>query len=239
MQKVEHPQKKNSADAINADQAAPRLLRAYATDSITVTLVFSEPMDSTKASLVNGYSISDGIGAPAQVIPVAPLFDRVTLKLTGANALARNKIYTVTVTAIADCAGNAVGSSNMARVGLYEHIDSFNIVVNEILFNPKSNGVDYVEFYNRSNKILNLKNAYIANRATNGSIGSITQLSAEDYLLFPQDFIVVTSDPSIVKRDYLAQNPDAFLTVSTPSFNDDAGNVILLNEQGNIVDAVS
>jgi hypothetical protein len=59
----------------------------------------------------------------------------------------------------------------------------------------------------------------------------------ENYLFFPGDYIVVTSDPDIVKRDHIANNPDAFLRVSsTPSFNDDEGHAIILNEQGRIID---
>ena len=60
---------------------------------------------------------------------------------------------------------------------------------------------EYIEIYNRSNKILNLKNVYIANRNTIGSIGSIKQLSAEDYLLFPQDFMVITESKPLVLND--------------------------------------
>ena len=86
-------------------------------------------------------------------------------------------------------------------------------------------------------KVIDLKNMYIANRNSAGTISSITQLSTENYLLFPEEFIVVTSDASIVKRDFIAENPDAFVEVgSTPSFNDDKGDVIILNEQGKIVD---
>ncbi|MEP6710939.1 MAG: lamin tail domain-containing protein [Ferruginibacter sp.] len=234
------PAKKNSVDGANPDKTSPKLLRTYATDSVNIVLVFDESLDSVKAALATNYTISDGIGIPASAIPVGPLFDRVRLKLTATTALLRNKIYTVTVAGITDCVSNTISAANTARTGLYEHADSFNLVINEILFNPKPNGVDYVELYNRSNKIINLKNIYIANRATNGAVASITQLSTEDYLFFPQEFIVVTADAAAVKRDYIAQNLNAFITVSsTPSFNDDAGDVIILNEQGNIVDEVA
>jgi len=234
------PGKKNSADAVNADQTSPKLLHAYATDSVNIVLVFNESLDSTKASIAASYSISDGIGVPVSATPLSTLFDRVSLRLTGASALLRNKVYTVTVTALTDCVGNAIGSTNTARVGLYEHTDSFNIVVNEILFNPRSTSNDYVEIYNRSNKILNLRNIYIANRNTTGTISNIKQLSTEDYLLFPQDFMAVTESKALVLNDYVANNPDAFLEISSmPSFNDDKSNVILLNEQGNVVDEVA
>lgn len=231
------PDKKNSVDAVNKDIVAPKLIRAYATDSVTVTLVFNEPLDSTKAALVSNYSVSDGIGVPLNATPVSPLFDHVTLRLN--TPLLRNKIYTVTAITATDCAGNALSTGNLARVGLYEHTDSFNVVINEILFNPKSGGTDWVEIYNRSSKILTLRNIYIANRNTAGAISSIKQLSAEDYLFFPGEFLVITESKQLLLRDFVAKDPDRILEVSSmPSFNDDEGDVIIINEQGAVIDEV-
>ena len=78
------------------------------TDSVNITLVFDEPFDSTAAAVATRYSISDGIGkTPQTVTVIAPAFDKVSLKLT--TALLRNKIYTVTVTAVTDRKGNSIG----------------------------------------------------------------------------------------------------------------------------------
>ena len=233
------PGHKNSVDAINPDLVSPKLLRAIGPDSVNVVVVFDEPLDSVKASGSGLYTISDGIGAPVSATPLSIRFDHVQLHLT--TPLVRNKIYTATVTGGAtDCSGNSLSTlKNTARVGLYEHTDSFNIVINEILFNPEPNGADYIELYNRTSKILNLKNLYIANRGTTGVISSISPLSAEDYLLFPQEFIVITEDEAATKRDFMSLNPDAFIELSSlPSYNDDKGSVIILNEQGDIVDEV-
>jgi hypothetical protein len=232
------PAKKNAVDAVNADAQAPKLLRAYAADSVNISLVFDEPLDSLKAATAANYSISEGIGIPQSAIVLAPTFDKVTLRLN--TPLLRNKVYTITASAITDCKGNIIGTKNTARLGLSSEADSLDIVINEILFNPKSNGTDYVEIYNRSNKIIDLKQTYIANRNSTGVISSIKQLSADNYLLFPQDFMVITEDPAIVIRDFITQNMDAFATVaSMPSFNDDEGDVIILNAQGNIVDELN
>jgi hypothetical protein len=230
------PAKKNSVDGINADATGPKLLRAYAPDSVTVVLVFSESLDSTRAAVAASYSISDGIGQPSSALPLSFSFDHVRLRL--ATPLLRNKIYTVTASTITDCAGNIIGSTNTARVGLYESLLKYDVVINEILFNPRPNGNDFVEIYNRSNKIITLRNTYIANRNTAGAISSITQISAEDYLFFPGDYMVLTEDISLVTNNYIANNPDAFIALDLPSYNDDAGNVILVNEQGAIVDEI-
>ncbi len=229
------PGKKNAVDRVNTDQATPKLLRAYASDSLNITLVFDEPLDSLKAATAGSYSISDGIGIPSNAVTVSPGFDKVNLKL--ATVLARNKVYTVTASAITDCMGNAISSSNTARVGLSEVADSLSFVINEILFNPPSAGSDYVEIYNRSNKIIDLKQTYIANRNTAGIVSSIAQLSAAPYLLFPEDFMVITENVDWVKSSFITKTPGPFISIATmPSFNDDAGDVIILNAQGNITD---
>ena len=231
------PARKNSVDGVNADVTAPRLTRAYAPDNLHVVLVFSESLDSSSAALASSYSISDGIGIPVQATPLSFSFDRVNLTLS--TPLASNKIYTVTATTVTDCSGNPIGNpGNTARVGLYESLQKYDIVVNEILFNPKPEVNDYVEIYNRSNKIISLRNAYIANKNTAGVISSITQISTEDYLFFPQDYLVLTQDKQLVLNNYVANNPEAFIEIGIPSMNDDAGNVILLNEQGEIIDNI-
>jgi hypothetical protein len=230
------PAAKNSVDAINADATAPKLLRAYAPDATHVTLVFDEPVDSTNASVATSYSMSDGVSI-TNALPLSVSFDRVSLTLS--TPLTANKIYTVTANNVKDCSGNTIGVSKTARVGLVAATDSLDIVVNEIMFNPKPNGVDYVEFYNRSKKILNLKNAFIANRNSLGIVSSIYQFTTEDYLFFPEDYIVVTESADITKRDFVANDPNAILQLNNlPSFNDTDGDVILLNEQGKIIDEV-
>ena len=231
------PGRKNSNDAPNADDTSPKLLRAYAPDSVHITLVFDEPLNAVTAAITTGYTVSDGIGNPVTANAIAPMFDRVSIEL--ATPLQRNRIYTVTVNALTDCVNNGIGTANTARVGLYEHTDSFDIVVNEILFNPASTSNDYVELYNRSTKILNLRQAYLANLNSSGVISSITQLSAEDYLFFPGDFMVTTDNAALVKAAYITQSPDAFVEISMPSYSDDEGNVILLNEQGRVVDQLA
>ncbi|MBC7887920.1 MAG: lamin tail domain-containing protein [Ferruginibacter sp.] len=232
------PGKKNAADAVNADANAPRLLRAYTTDSLTIILIFDEPLDSLKAATVNNFSISDGIGMPVSTVAVSPSFDKVALKLN--SPLLRNKVYTVTVASVPDCAGNVIGNKNTARVGLPEVAAVADIVINEVLFNPPPAGTDYVEIYNRSNKIIDLKQTYIANRNSSGAISSIAQLSADSYFLFPQDFILVTENVALVKAAYIAQNPEAFMEISSmPVFNDDKSTVVILNAQGDVTDELS
>ncbi|HSC37265.1 MAG TPA: hypothetical protein VLD19_05330, partial [Chitinophagaceae bacterium] len=82
-----------------------------------------------------------------------------------------------------------------------------------------------------------LAECYIANRGTNGAVGLEKPVSTNNRLLFPQDYLVVTEDPSIVQQQYTCRNPDAFASIaSLPSYPDDQGTVVLLNRRGQIVD---
>ena len=232
------PGKINSIDALNVDNISPSLLRAYATDSLHLTLYFNEPLDSGEAVNINHYFISDNIENPETVVASAPLFQKVNLTLN--KPLAKNKTYFITATGIKDCVSNEIGIYNHTRVGLSENSDSLDVIINEILFNPPSDGVDFVELYNRSEKIINLRNLFLANLNTSGLVDNITPASEEDYLLFPADYIVLTSDPIIIKRKYISENPDCILyTDNFPPYNDDEGNVIVLNQYGNFIDKVA
>ena len=232
------PGKKNSVDALNKDQMPPALLRSYATDSMNIILVFDEPLDSLSAAIATNYFISDDIGTALSAIAVSPLFNRVMMRLN--RPLQRNKVYVVITKKVNDCAGNEIGAVNSARVGITAPADSFDVAVNEILFNPKPDGVDYVELYNRSEHIIDLKDLYIANRSISGIPGSLKQLSVSSHLLFPQDYMVITENANIIKQQYYAKNPEAFLELSSlPSYPDDRGTVVLLNATGRLIDEVS
>ncbi len=232
------PGKKNKIDAVNKDQDGPRLLRAYPTDSVTILLVFDEPVDSMLAASAFNFNISDGIGIPLLATAVAPTFDRVNLKLN--KSLSRNRIYDVTVSGVSDCVGNRIDNKNIVKVGLPEPATKSDIIINEILFNPVPTGVDYLEIYNPGKKIIDLGQTYIANRNITGSISNIARLTAESYLLFPGNFIVLTESILSVKTTYLTQNRDAFLEISSmPSFNDDKGTALLLNAQGEVMDELA
>lgn len=231
------PGKKNSVDAVNPDNEAPKLLRAYATDSMHIELVFNEGVGNTALTNSN-YSIMEGIGIPLNAVVSATQRDRVQLDLI--KPLEKDHIYRVTVEQITDCAGNSVSHTNTCRIGIAAAADSTDIVISEILFNPPANGYDYVELYNRSKKILNLQQLYIANRNSSGQIANIQQVIAEPFLLFPEDFIVFTENSSWLKNNFAIKNNNAFIDMqSLPSFSDDKGDVLLLNAQGNIVDQLA
>jgi hypothetical protein len=226
----------NSIDAVNNDQTAPQLKNAYATDNTTIVLVFDEPLDSAGAATVSNYSIDGGISFTTAE-PLSPLFNQVRLKTS--TSLSSNTVYNITANNVKDCKGNDIGTANKAKVGLAEDAIAGDVVINEILFNPRSNAYDYVEFYNKSDKIIDASRLYIANRSSAGVVSSISSLSINPFYIFPGDYIVVSEDADNLALNYLVQKPESVLTINAlPSFPDDEGFVLLLNQQGAVVDEV-
>jgi hypothetical protein len=169
---------------------------------------------------------------------MAPLFNQVQLKCN--TTLPRDKIYTVTATNVKDCLGNTIGAINHVKVGLPSEPGTGDLVINEILFDPVVNGFDYVEFYNKSTRILDASKLFIATRNSGGVISSAKTLGSSAFYIFPGDYIVETEDAGRLSLQYLVKNPEKVLVVSSPpSFPNDAGTVVLLNSQGAVVDEVN
>lgn len=230
------PGKRNSIDGINKDEISPTLLRAFSLTDSTLSLVFDEPVDSFKSAATSNYKIDKNLMAKS-VLVASPFFNEVHITLN--NPVVPGTIYTVTANDISDCAGNNISTKNTAKFGIAQDADSLDLIVNEILFNPSPMGVDYVELYNRSKKIIDLKKIFIANRNSSNAINSIQQASSENNLLFPDEFVLLTTDVDAVQSQFITTNPDAFLQMNSfPSYPNTSGNVIVLNNQGTILDEV-
>lgn len=229
------PGKSNSVKAVQVDDRAPRLLRAYVTDSISLHLVFTESIDSLSALSSNQYQINPAGLQVIQVIPSGPLFRDIKLILS--SPLQPQTIYDITVQGLTDCAGNLLESPAKARFTLPEMADSMDIVVNEILFNPRGQAVDYVEIANRGRKATDLQKMYIGNRNSAGQISSLSRISESPYLFFPGELVVISASGKSVQEAYQVRNPDALIDISAmPSLPDDEGYMLLVNDRGQIVD---
>lgn len=221
------PGRPNSIEAQKPDNKAPRLLRAEALDKQTLRLIFNEKMDEN--SLLNGtYALDQGVQAQI-VLPEAPDFKRVILKLTP--DLQRNSIYKITASGQSDCNGNILSFSEAITYGLPEPGDTGEVILNEILFNPRTGGEDFVELYNQSSKFINLKNWKVAN-LSNGVIANQSIFSTDDLVLSPSTYLVLSAKPDQIAFQYPSANPDVFIEILTlPSYNDDEGTFILINER--------
>lgn len=230
------PGKKNSVDGLNKDNEGPVVRNVWAKDGSTIVLQFDEAIDSTDAVNASRYSITPSLLINS--IAVASN-DFTVVELALNTSLSSGIIYNVTISGIKDCSGNA-RSSQEIKLGLPQDAVALDVVVNEILFNPGPDAYDYVEFYNRSNKIIDASKLYVGNRNSAGTISSLKKLSEHPFYIFPDSYVVITENLSSLQKNYLVKNTDAVLVVSSlASFPDDKGTVVLANFQGEVVDELS
>ncbi len=145
-------------------------------------------------------------------------------------SIEENTIYTLTVSNLFDCENNSIGTSDSWMFGLPLTIEEGDLVINEILFNPFSGQVDYLEIYNVSDKLLSTKDIIIgeSDYFIQDSVIDFSNLSETRKLIFPKEYLVFTEDPTLVKEAYFTTAPNNFLEVSDmPNYPDDEGVVQL------------
>ena len=226
----------NSTIATNPDQVNPWVTDIKVISPTQIEVGYSEPMDSLSITRIGNYTVSKGIGSPIWAQSFGPRHNRVSLTLE--NPLAVGEIYDICFnTAIVDFAQNSLVTSCMF-LAIHQEPTAQDIVINEILFNPYTGGVDFVEIFNRSDKNFDLSKLYIANRnRTSLAINENFVAAGASWYLFPNSYAVLSVDPALVGQFYFIENPDAMvLTPRMPAYPNDNGYVVLQTEQGVIVD---
>lgn len=234
------PGKRNSVLASNSDVAAPKLLRASVIDIDTIQLFFSEAMDSASMLSPSSYTIDNGIGNPTSVILIPPFFSSVKLSLP--LPIDTGIIYTITVTnSFTDCAGNAVSQYNKAKFAIPLAVSPNDIVINEVMPDPKDGGTEWIEIYNRSSKVIDLKEISVCSQDNAGNFTSIYQITQDGWLIFPGDYYVLSGNgASIIKSQYNTANPEGFIDLSgMPGLNNDSGKVLLISSAQVIIDQLN
>ncbi len=157
--------------------------------------------------------------------------DRNYLALSLVESLEPNIEYSVSVFELSDCLGNPI-TKNSLTFFLPETADSLDVVINEVLFNPKDDGVDFVEIYNRSDKNINLKGWNIIREE------NAYPISNADHMIHPGEFLAITPDKNRLIQDYPKAKSESILQISRfPVLPNTTTQVELKNEASQSIDA--
>jgi hypothetical protein len=199
-----------------ADQIAPNIQSVYVSDSNQVTITFSEGMDtfSLQNVVFNCY--------PPLTIALQINSNNKQLILTFNEQLLGSQNYTFTLENAQDCWGNT--QLLTAAFVRPEAPILGELIVNELLVDPKTGGSDWVELYNNSDKVIDLFKVQFANY--DDSIANFKKVSIH-YYLKPAQYAVIGNDSAFVKSTYPAAISGTFIQCATPSYNNDSGTVYL------------
>lgn len=225
------PGKINAAIKSNPDLDPPILCRAVISDSSSLKVTFSESMDSVSMLTTSNWIISPGYNNPVKVIPVSPGFTSAELLCNGVFTLGNTYRLRVSEN-LKDCAGNFCDSAIAIRFAIPDTVSGHDIIINEVLSNPASGGSRFIELYNRSEKVINLQSLVLSNSDTAaGLLPGAMPIMPEGCLLFPGDYIAVTSDRANILEHYYSPSPENIIGMDGfPVFGDDSGTVIIARQ---------
>jgi hypothetical protein len=115
-----------------------------------------------------------------------------------------------------------------------------DIVINEVLFNPFDGGVDFIELFNRSGKVLEAdKLKFSAYDTIISKPKTVISINSGSYLLLPRSFCVLTTAAQNVTKFYKNVDTRAFMPdlPALPSYNNDDGIVMLMLPDETITDS--
>ncbi|MCO4814418.1 MAG: lamin tail domain-containing protein [Flavobacteriales bacterium] len=220
----------NSVFDITPDTQLPEISQLIAFTPDFLEIHFTEGMDSS--SLAN-ITISTSPALSIQNNYVFGSFPSV-MTLQFNEDLIPSLDYTIELQNAADCWLN---SNNMnGTFALPELPADGDIVINEILFNPLSGGSDWVELYNNSDKLIDLKNWEIASFSNDTISGN--KLIENHYLLKSGEFVILAEDTLQILQNYPAYIAGNAIQMDIPSYSNDDGTVIIIF-QNSVHDEVS
>ncbi len=231
------PGRINSVDAPNALPPKPERI-SIETDRI-IQVWFNQQMDAVSLAQANAYTLEPVAAHPAQVTlnPADPHF----VELEFAQAFNENTIFELHFsTSILNCAGIAVAADTYVTFGIPVLADEEDIIINEILFNPYSNGREWVEIYNRSDKVIDLQQidlARVQQTPPNPPDTVLRAISPHSLLMLPGTYRVLTTDATTITELYQTPHPEQIIQMASfPIYPNAGGTVMLKARYGPVLD---
>ncbi|MTI20563.1 hypothetical protein E1176_05985 [Fulvivirga sp. RKSG066] len=226
----------NSVKSDNPDLIGPMLINAWALSTDSLLIRFNERLEEN--SIIKATINLTPELAVNKTYPVADL-ESVVLSLN--SSMIPDEIYTIAVDGVKDCSGNLI-TENTVNFRLPETPSPQNLIINEVLYDPRPEGVDFVEVYNRSDKYITLDSVYLARgEYTEDSLSIISSklVAEEPFIMAPGDYVAFTEDEMILKEQYPLSRAENLVSTDLPTYVDNEGVVVLMLGSKKYIDAFS
>ena len=236
--------KKHFYDSIHVgsmviDTITPTIISTTIISATQLDVLYTEYVDKITSETITNYILNDSSGSPSTVVRDAE--NPALVHLTFATAFSDNFLNTLSISGVEDFNDNAIVKINtsftyyVAELPDKTHFvvsqtaEENDLVINELLANPQKGGVDFVEVYNRSNKIIDLNSIYISPYDTINNVPFKKELiTAVSRLIYPKEYVVISENGAAVKNQYSTNNPTGFIDVQKfPSMNIASGTACL------------
>lgn len=202
---------------------------AFFQDSVQILVIFSSPI-IPQLNLEN--------------LEVDPLLEFDSISFNGSSRLQlflktpadKNLKYKLTLRNLKDCFGNDLEMQTVELV-LPDLPKLGEIIINEVLFDPKAGDSKFVELKNKSQNYLSLENWALANINSEGLPDQFRIIGEKGLVLPPDGYLAITTDVNSLKSAYPKSESGNFLQVSSlPSYPISGGTVVLLSPNEEIAE---
>jgi len=151
-----------------------------------------------------------------------------------------DNVYYFIFNDLLSCDGGKI-SSDTIWVSNFGSLNQNDIIINEVMFNPKDNSAEFIEIFNNTDKFLSLRNVYISNFTTTDDDISEKdgekRISDENIIFKPHSYCVITKDAKSIMDSYKSNLRMNFVEISSiPKLNNSNGNLAVLDNAFNFVD---
>ena len=210
------PGKQNAVFNPAPDTDPPYITSIFAINADTILVNFNEKTDNNVSQWIDLFTLA----TKADVVDILSTADRSGVLLVVEPALTEGIYYQLNLApGFRDCSGNAMVQSQAIEFALPAKPGYHDLVLNEILYNPRTSGYDYLEIYNRTDKVFNLADITVVNSYGTGN--RIKQTANQ--LIKPKSYIVLSGDPDNIRSNYFVPDSAVIVKASIPAYNDDKG----------------
>lgn len=157
-------------------------------------LTFSEAIDISSAN----FTLNHEMGQPESVSLSG---DKTRLILSYSKNFESGKVYVLSVENIKDLAGNLMEEGSK-EIALLENPTEGDLVINEILFDVSADNAEFIEVYNRSDKILDMSRVFFGVRGTVPFRPN--NFFPEGTLLMPDSYLAITASEDLLRTYYMS-----------------------------------
>jgi len=217
------------------DRSQIEVLSVFYTDEESLDILFSKTPAQDQFLSGNVFNISPAISI--QSISISEIDPR-TVRIDFQGELIQNIIYDLAINNLRDCGDFSSVTDNFVFGQTSQPLPQ-DLLITEILFNPATGGVDFIEIVNVTDKLFGFDGLVVLELDVfSNEVVDFVRLEETRQYILPNKYYVLTSNNETILEQYEVENPGHLIEVAIPNYADEEGKIAMLNEVTDSLDVL-
>lgn len=224
----------NSVNDVSPDEVGPEILNILPWSDTQLEVIFTEPYESNNLDTWT-FEITSETGEPGFEVTGAQIASNTSVFIDLSASIDPIHVWDLEIFGLSDCWGNS-GENLMGSFSSVDPYEEGDLIINEVLFDPRTDAEDYVEIYNISERNISLNGWFLAN-VDDGLVDNLKLITELPRVILKNSYVVLTTSAQGVISEYPFTVQQAILEIeSSPTYSNDEGTVVLINPEGEVAD---